>query len=833
MVTENATRRRARPATSRHVNLDQSDEGSVNPVTTTATIAMENGEHADVGKGQKPDARDGLMEDGPEMDDYADIAMYEVGMAPEMRDEDMMAVGDEGDIFGHGGDLDQAASDGIDGDKRAAASDQDRRHNADDVCAQRPRAYGALDADGEGLDCDDYNGNEGARANDTGICVVGAREGPGGPHLYHSTAAVATVRQSVVTDAVVEGCEGAALLHLREKSRKASADRGKAAPGPPSGGVGPLESSMNMAKRRRGMNFPQESPPRPEAGSGNQGLAADDENGERPADEESERRRDGTDYPARCAAAARYGDVAAVPREREVPESGTCLSHVQHARELECQRLPQTEEQNGGMLEPSGDGRETRATECTVDKGCLPAATSASASGRGARGPDQPERDGRPAVDLRADAQGPRAHEGLHRQEGRRNARAHNSSVHALGDEERESRGRRGHRHGSESGSGAHDLGSSGCEDARGGANSAWGDACSSTRPNLHEGSQGAGGPLARDAAQSPAAPRHQRPPDDRARAVRHGGCRDALPAGRPASRAASTRGPSGGGDGLHADEGADWIFPWQKEPSWLYLPHIVHENRVKDDSADMLAATKRRRVGAAIGAGSAHAARQAADDQEEQSRGVHGIRGRALPGASGVSAEQDDFVVAPGATSSTTSIRGLGVEPGPSRDDRERRAQERLDARNSHLRRSLDDHAERVSKRRSQRLHEEPGQSAAERMSALRRRVAERSARTRGDTHVGGAHGLDADLPGGGEDGARSPGDVQCAAGSARGHIPQEGGALRRLAQQTNEASLSRLVHARPSSSSTSSAVPVTACTVAASQEAWHIVDAEHGAPA
>jgi hypothetical protein len=214
------------------------------------------------------------------------------------------------------------------------------------------------------------------------------------------------------------------------------------------------------------------------------------------------------------------------------------------------------------------------------------------------------------------------------------------------------------------------------------------------------------------------------------------------------------------------------------------HLPHIVHESRVRDYSADMLA-SKKRRVDGAIGAGQFRAANRTADVMEEQTSGLHEIRGRDLPGPTDASAAGGDSPVVPAATTSTASIRGLGVEPGPLRDDRGRRAQEKLDARNSHLRRSLDDHAERVSKRLSQHPQEDARGSAAERMAALRRRVAERSARTRGGPQVGGEHDRAVDPLGGGADSARGPGDVQCAAGGARGHISHEGGGVRQKKSQ------------------------------------------------
>jgi hypothetical protein len=74
-------------------------------------------------------------------------------------------------------------------------------------------------------------------------------------------------------------------------------------------------------------------------------------------------------------------------------------------------------------------------------------------------------------------------------------------------------------------------------------------------------------------------------------------------------------------------------------------------------------------------------------------------------------------------------AISGPAVGPGPRWGDAQCRAQARLDAKNHHLLRSFEDHADRVRKRRASALDAAPGPSAVERLAALRRRVAARSA--------------------------------------------------------------------------------------------------------
>ncbi len=69
---------------------------------------------------------------------------------------------------------------------------------------------------------------------------------------------------------------------------------------------------------------------------------------------------------------------------------------------------------------------------------------------------------------------------------------------------------------------------------------------------------------------------------------------------------------------------------------------------------------------------------------------------------------------------------------PGTERRDAVSRARQRLDAQHSLITQSLADHAERVN-RRERNGDRAPQPTAAERMAALRRRLAERQANNRG----------------------------------------------------------------------------------------------------
>ncbi len=109
--------------------------------------------------------------------------------------------------------------------------------------------------------------------------------------------------------------------------------------------------------------------------------------------------------------------------------------------------------------------------------------------------------------------------------------------------------------------------------------------------------------------------------------------------------------------------------------------------------------------------------------------RAIRG-RGQAL-GADGVD-DINSAAESAGAAVAPARIRGPSRGPGAVGGDRESvvdKARLRLEARNSHLQRSLADHAERVEKRRASEGAPLGRPSAAQRMEALRRRVVARGA--------------------------------------------------------------------------------------------------------
>ncbi len=104
--------------------------------------------------------------------------------------------------------------------------------------------------------------------------------------------------------------------------------------------------------------------------------------------------------------------------------------------------------------------------------------------------------------------------------------------------------------------------------------------------------------------------------------------------------------------------------------------------------------------------------------------------------------------------------------------------AQSRLDARNAHLAISLADHAERVA-RRGDEGSRPTTITAAERLAALRRRVAEKQAAGTGSGSAAGGRTAD---DGGGHAGAASAGDTGGRDGGGAttcgGGEPEAGGA-------------------------------------------------------
>ncbi len=156
-------------------------------------------------------------------------------------------------------------------------------------------------------------------------------------------------------------------------------------------------------------------------------------------------------------------------------------------------------------------------------------------------------------------------------------------------------------------------------------------------------------------------------------------------------------------------------MMPWQRPPAWLYLPHLAEDLA----TAPAEGGEGGREAGDDHGTGA---------DEEEHPQGNASsglaIRGRATsPGCGRGNEEQ---------RARDAAIRGLAHEPGPAAAAARNRAEARLAASHSHIWRSLEDHRERVEKRKREdglRRRTEIGNtpSASERLAALRRRIEQR----------------------------------------------------------------------------------------------------------
>ncbi len=129
-----------------------------------------------------------------------------------------------------------------------------------------------------------------------------------------------------------------------------------------------------------------------------------------------------------------------------------------------------------------------------------------------------------------------------------------------------------------------------------------------------------------------------------------------------------------------------------------------------------------------------------AAAGDRAHGRIARAVRGRdASPGAE--EEHRRESAMGHGSTAGQAGIRGHGFAPGAGAEAKQQKARERLAARNAHLQQSLADHVERVANKMKTHGGQEArsGPTAAERLQALKRRVAMKS------SVASGAHGVDA----------------------------------------------------------------------------------------
>ncbi len=748
---------------------------------------------------------------------------------------------DEADVFGHGGSLD---ADGVSGTVRPELVAEEMRQGADGRQGQilpgqavGPRYQeggssssssgsvggavddGAISSTGRGCAIGDMHhrgggqhgcivaannelgqddveaeagssvGNLGAVANNVSAKAegVGARAGPGGPCPSHSTDATVTVLSAVAVASVVGGHDRVDQPQLDDHARVAAAARGKSTRGPPSGCAEPLDSSKDMVKRRRMQYSPQVSPQKLGVGPSN-GLAVGDEDGDWPADMENARRREGTDSPTRVGAVARHGDVATVPCGWKRPETGRNASHVQSARQSECQELPWREDHGADGGEAGGDtagqrgrasgrgrppstrcsgklerenagGQGTRRSRCGRDGGVSDvrldnaAAAGSDIGGERVRGGGAVQRCLHDAAAKRRRTQKedsawrPGGGEGDdHCGDGLRR-RVWQPPVRALRRADREV-----HRLG---GSHWHDErrlvpleveqqrfrdGAVRESDGEGGRPRGGGVPTGTTIDPIADAdfceeiivsdgrSEGDGRSMGAEWGSPHAAP----PPARADRGGDHGGAGAAPHAAprprrdhRPRDRRGRVDAGTGQEDTYKLEEGlAEWVRRWGSAPAWLYLPHL--EGRRGEDEAGGTHAARRDEVSRPANGGDGASELDSANGAARRSR----IRGRGnSPGPS--SSGTRGAAVAEGQRADA-EIRGPLNRPGPTGARFECGAKVKASELEAWLQRSKAERAARSNGRNGEGARCD-GPTAAERMAALRRRVSARAAEAGG----------------------------------------------------------------------------------------------------
>ncbi len=174
-------------------------------------------------------------------------------------------------------------------------------------------------------------------------------------------------------------------------------------------------------------------------------------------------------------------------------------------------------------------------------------------------------------------------------------------------------------------------------------------------------------------------------------------------------------------------------MMPWERPPARLYLLPLCSDTHVSGGSEG-----RRNPTDDAAAADGGPQTEVAGGEGSSAVGSACAIRGRgASPGRRGGPQPEADRRRCGTQDDPVGAIRGLDREPGTAADRARSRAAEKLAAANAHLQRSFDDHRERVEKRKYQEALRQGGlpaqaPTAAERIRALRSRIAEREAMSR-----------------------------------------------------------------------------------------------------
>ncbi len=299
--------------------------------------------------------------------------------------------GDEEDVFGHGGGLDQPA----DVQPRRCPMRGQRNDLVGDTVRPLGSAAGSAASSGlpqdgsvvraEGSTAVQLGKGGGAALADISshhhgldltamakgvqLDAYGACEGPGDPRADRATVEVAATHRGPATTTVAATArEATTPQSLDHYARQATAERGEVAVGPPSGAAAPLDG-----RGCAGCRWPEEDPPqkRPRRlGVGpSTGRELQQHNGNGPATQEQARRRDGTVAPAPGAVARGGGDATACQGSGR-PEAGLAPSTPGARNECRDEdgdgTLMADSEQGGGSMAASSSGSRAGTARATV-----------------------------------------------------------------------------------------------------------------------------------------------------------------------------------------------------------------------------------------------------------------------------------------------------------------------------------------------------------------------------------------------------------------------------------------------------------------------------------
>ncbi len=685
------------------------------------------------------------------------------------------------DVFGHGGGLDNEDSVpnvteelGDERTKRRRVAkvgvteeeghDEYRRRNNGNVLTNQgwvkegARPNEVVDSvKGKGRGEEAGSEEQRVRARGTSNSASAACEGPGDVHPACITVVAAEPETGEAAAAVAAGGGVAPLSNGRTAQDDAQSDCGEATR-PPDGCVAPSEDPRLVTRKPRGQvqelpmmksssasgwgprkrhsgTTPQAKPRSLGAGPSKNGKTISAESG-KPTQEEKVRRREGSEATAARYLVARGDDAATEACVRKKQPQGGWTRHKQDARKHGCEDSQVMEEIACRAETVSGNDEGGGGTRRSGGAGSAGDAQLRSGSGRSANddGTTATDREGARDETSAVDVEGQSAAGGSGQR--RRSSGTKGGEERRVREEGRDDHGRQ-----QVLGQVLHG-GDAGPRRVQGSHRRIHHDRVLGPHGGDHQGDQGAHGRGLRE---------------DRG-----------WQKGRGSKEASS--GHEEGARQVQEEEQETPI--WKRRPAWMYLPHqcdvdqsdggankrrrlqqLEDDHAAKEDERIRIIEAGKRAGKAETGTGEVERAgdegqigvAEGPRGEEKKDTRVRActIRGRETsPGATaghlgGRDGDRRDATGhrkgsdGPGGNAAggahQPEIRGPPDGPGASSDRRRMGAQERLNAKNAHLRISLQLHAARVEKRAAEQQQGTGKPSAQERLLAIRRRVAER----------------------------------------------------------------------------------------------------------